>query len=117
MEFSSEDKIILSHLLKVKSCTLYALHEDYMLSPAQIICSIRNLCAAGILEFDDTAIKLDKDAEKKIFRFRHQIYSRHKPWRLVPDIFKQSYENDKLSYVPKYKKIDKRILKLLDDNG
>ena len=114
MNFSTEDKIIVSHLLEVGSCKIYSLHEEYLLSPAQVVRALRNLVDNGILVFKGMEIGLAKNAKSQIFRLRHKIYRRTTPWRTIPDNYRISTQDNDWDYVPVYRKVDKRILELLD---
>lgn len=105
LQFSTEDKIIISHMLEVRISTIYSLHEKYMLSPAQLVRSIRKLQKLGIVSFGREEIQLADNAKLQIFKLRHKIYNRPKPWREVPDVYRQPSLTNDWEYIPVTKKL------------
>lgn len=81
MKFATEDKLIVDHLCKVSSISLYDLHVEYLLSPAQLLEAVERLKAADIATPRELFVDRSSNFERQVIAFRHDIYNRENDWK------------------------------------
>lgn len=106
--FDTADVLILRLVLQERECDLYRFHQQYRLTPVEIMKSIGRLTDAGIVKVDNARVSLAEGGLSRLFQKRHKFNRRPAPWKEVPDQF---LLDERIDYHPDPKKIDRRILK------
>lgn len=86
MNFNTVDREILRGLLNSKFRTLYFFHENYLLSPTQIVISIKKLTEIDLIEKRGNRIWLKENARGTILKYKNKIFrtNKNENWRKIP---------------------------------
>lgn len=113
MEFTSEDKIVISHLLRNGRADLYELHLQYKLSPAQLARSVSRLESVGIAKAgttgDELTVVLDDTGFEALVGLRQGIYGRRIDWKSVPSFMLEKRQDVEDEHYPNWRKLSREM--------
>lgn len=113
MGTSYEREVILALFESDDWFDLYELHEDLLLSPAQVVSVIEFLAGEDLCRVDGTKAKLSEKGVQWVLRNRKKIFMNNKRQWSVP----QSADVERLRvgepYMPKLGSIDKHFFQKL----
>lgn len=117
--FHSEERILLRALFaEPRLGNLYALHEQFMLSPAQLINSINKLVLCGLVVFDGDTVVLKKAGRAWIIKHRKKLFFENTEpyWQMPRSELKLAGSSSRNGrpYRIRMKKLDKSLLKRLE---
>ena len=108
MNFTSTDKLLVTALLRSEKVDLFALHSEYLLSPAQLIDSAFKLNEIGVIKpanYEDGTVELAERGIEILLAYRTLIYFREDEWKAIPEhMLRPTIEIDS-KYTPNYKKL------------
>lgn len=115
----SEDIEIIRELSKRKEVDAYFFHEKYMLSPAQLLKSIKKLREEGIIIFEEKILSLTDKGKIWVMANRKQLFlqERSKYWKQISKEVKQERMMKNELYKPKKKNIDSELFKNIEDGS
>lgn len=77
----TEDKLIVDALCLADKVSAYSLHQNFRLSPGQVVLAVSRLEKLGIAHFEGNDIARSSEFAAKLLRYRHAIYHRGFPWK------------------------------------
>lgn len=111
---SHEREVILALFQANDWFDLYALHEELLLSPAQIVSAVMRLQADGLCEADGMKAKLNNDGVRWVLKNRREIFLRSgRKWSISPLVDHPKFDIGE-PYMPRLKSIDKDFFRKLD---
>lgn len=84
---SAEREILRRSFNSFGAIDLYALHEEFLLSPGQLSRATRQLTSLGLAEVDGLKLKLTTGGLEWIFQNRHDLFlrDRNRHWAEPPE--------------------------------